>query len=112
MFKNIKDRISVRLNQSSSEKLEHDACLVLDTLIGEEFRMSQTVAVKVALQSFGIQVGIIPPNSDTEMWQFADEERVARRIVAILQDMGVALSENKQQELVEKITVNEWDAFQ
>lgn len=87
-------RLSVRLNRQSEDELEKGASRVLDYLINE-LKMSPSKAVKTALVSYGVQLEFLNEDSEPCLPMVAEEDRIAWKIVEILENSGVLLQQQQ-----------------
>lgn len=103
-------RLSVRLNRQSENELEQDASRVLDYLINE-LNMSPSKAVKTALVSYGVQLAFLDEDSEPCLPTLADEDRIAWRIVEILEESGVLLQQSSPPPNTGELKPKKFDMF-
>lgn len=102
------NRISLRLDEESVKSLDHNAGLVLRHLKKKGYNV--TDAIKFALVFYGKESGLIPRGATLdEYWETDTEERMAKRIVAMLQELNVNFSDTSQNN--EVLNINEFSAF-
>jgi len=85
-------RLSVRLNRQGNKPFDKEASVVLDYMINQQ-GYCPSDAVKIALVNYGVQLELLPENIIPCQPMVADEDRIAWRIVEILEESGVLLQQ-------------------